>query len=61
GQHCCEAMVEIQKLRQELDWVTNKYRTLAETNEHCPTDGGGESSSSSSNQFSGTSRMITSP
>ncbi|KAG0037546.1 hypothetical protein BGZ82_002317 [Podila clonocystis] len=26
----CEAMHEIQKLRQELDWVMGQYRALAE-------------------------------
>ncbi|KAF9116210.1 hypothetical protein BGX27_004317 [Mortierella sp. AM989] len=30
GEHRCEAMVEIQKLRQELQWVTMQYRTLSE-------------------------------
>ncbi|KAF9437037.1 hypothetical protein BGZ76_002158 [Entomortierella beljakovae] len=30
GEHCCEAMVEIQKLRQELQWVTMRYRNLSE-------------------------------
>ncbi|KAG9322949.1 hypothetical protein KVV02_004325 [Mortierella alpina] len=35
NEHCCEAMVEIQKLRQELHWVTMQYHTLAKNNE-CP-------------------------
>ncbi|KAI7823834.1 hypothetical protein BC939DRAFT_492869 [Gamsiella multidivaricata] len=29
-EHCCDAMVEIQKLRQQLQWVTMQYHTLAE-------------------------------
>ncbi|KAG9069190.1 hypothetical protein KI688_010087 [Linnemannia hyalina] len=48
--HCCDAMIEIQQLRQERDW----YRSLAEK-----TNDGSSSDSSNSNQFNG--RMITSP
>ncbi|CAO3563477.1 unnamed protein product [Mortierella alpina] len=33
NEHRCGAMAEIQKLRQELHWVTMKYHTLAQNNE----------------------------
>ncbi|KAK3829528.1 MAG: hypothetical protein JOS17DRAFT_748492, partial [Linnemannia elongata] len=48
--HCCDAMIEIQQLRQERDW----YRSLAEK-----TNDGSGSDSSNSSQFNG--RMISSP
>ncbi|KAF8948621.1 hypothetical protein BGZ47_003886, partial [Haplosporangium gracile] len=48
--HCCDAMVEIQQLRQERDW----YRSLAKK-----TNDGSGSEISNSSQYNG--RMITSP
>ncbi|KAK3829368.1 MAG: hypothetical protein J3Q66DRAFT_28748 [Benniella sp.] len=45
--HCCEAMMEVQKLRQELHWFTTQYRTLTERN-HSSGHANGSSNSNAS-------------